>query len=54
MDKEWKKDILDMKRVGDRIVALKFIQEQETFNVISVSIPHVELEEHLKVKNSRI
>ena len=51
VDKEWKKDIVDVKRIGDRIIALKFVVEQNTFNVISAyAPPQVGLEEHLKVK----
>lgn len=50
MDKEQKKDIMDMKRVGDRIVALKLVVKQDTFNVISAYAPQIGLEEHLKVK----
>jgi len=51
VDKEWKKDIVDVKRIGDRIIALKFVVEQDTFNVISAyAPPQVGLEEHLKVK----
>jgi len=50
VDKEWKKDIVDVKRIGDRIISLKFVMEQDTFNVISAYAPHVGLEEHLKDK----
>lgn len=50
MDKEWKKDIVDVKRVGDRIIALNFVVEQDTFNVISAYTPQVGLAENLKVK----
>jgi len=50
VDKEWKKDIVDVKRIGDRIIALKFVVEQDTFNVISAYAPQVGLEEHVKVK----
>ncbi len=50
VDKIWKKDIVDVKRVGDRIIALKFVVEQDTFNVISAYAPQVGLEEHIKVK----
>lgn len=39
-----------MKSVGDRIIALKFVVEQDTFNVISGYAPQVRLVEHLKVK----
>jgi len=50
VDKEWKKDIVNVKRIGDRIIALKFVVELDTFNVISAYAPQVGLEEHLKVK----
>ena len=50
MDKEWKKDVVDVIRVGDRIIALKFVVGQDTFNVISGYAPQVGLAEHLKVK----
>jgi len=50
VDKEWKKDIVDVKRIGDRIIALKFVVEQDIFNVTSAYAPQVGLEEHLKVK----
>jgi len=50
VDKEWKKDIVDVKRIGDRIIALKIVVEQDTFNVISAYAPQVGLEAHLKVK----
>ena len=46
VDKEWKKDIVDVKRIGDRIISLKFVVEQDTFNVISAYAPQVGLEEH--------
>ncbi|KEH39645.1 endonuclease/exonuclease/phosphatase, putative [Medicago truncatula] len=44
VDKEWKKDIVDVKRIGDRIIALKFVVEQDIFNVISAYAPHIGLE----------
>ena len=50
MDKEWKKDIVDVKRIEDHIIALKIVVGQETFNVISAYAPQVGLEAHLKVK----
>jgi len=34
--------------IGDRIITLKFVVDQEIFNVISTYAPHVRLEEHLK------
>ena len=33
VDKEWKKHIVDVKSVGDRIIALKFVVEQDTFSI---------------------
>jgi hypothetical protein len=33
MDKEWKKDITDIKTIGDHIIALKFVIAHDTFNV---------------------
>ncbi|KAH1225701.1 Craniofacial development protein 2 [Glycine max] len=50
VDKEWKKDVVDVRRVGDRIIALKLVVGQDTFNVISVYAPQVGLAEHFKVK----
>lgn len=39
VDKEWNNDIVNVKRVEDQIIALKFIVKQDTFNVISVYAP---------------
>lgn len=50
MDKEWKKNIMDVKREGDRIKVFKFGVEQDTINVISSYAPHVGSAEHLKVQ----
>ncbi|RZB79100.1 DnaJ-like subfamily C member 7 isoform B [Glycine soja] len=50
VDKEWKKDVVDVRRVGDRIIALKLVVGQDTFNVISGYVPQVGLAEHFKVK----
>uniref|UniRef100_A0A0R0H209 Endonuclease/exonuclease/phosphatase domain-containing protein n=1 Tax=Glycine max TaxID=3847 RepID=A0A0R0H209_SOYBN len=44
------KDVVDVRRVGDRIIALKLIVGQDTFNVISGYAPQVGLAEHFKVK----
>ncbi|AES82643.1 TIR-NBS-LRR type disease resistance protein, putative [Medicago truncatula] len=35
VDKECKKDIMDAKRLGNRIIVQKFVVDQDTFNVIS-------------------
>ncbi|KAL5154223.1 Craniofacial development protein 2 [Glycine soja] len=50
VDKEWKKDVVDVRIVGDRIIALKLVVGQDTFNVISGYAPQVGLAEHFKVK----
>ncbi|RZB75436.1 Craniofacial development protein 2 [Glycine soja] len=50
VDKEWKKDVVDVRRVGDHIIALKVVVGQDTFNVISGYAPQVGLAEHFKVK----
>ncbi|KAL5139739.1 LINE-1 retrotransposable element ORF2 protein [Glycine soja] len=50
VDKQWKKDVVDVRRVGDRIIALKLVVGQDTFNVISGYAPQVGLAEHFKVK----
>lgn len=35
VDKECKKDIMDAKILGNRIIVQKFVVDQDTFNVIS-------------------
>lgn len=39
-----------MKKVGDPIIAVKVVVEQDTFKVISACAPSVELAENFKVK----
>jgi len=41
VDKEEKKDIVDVKRIGDHILALTFVEEQHIFHVISAYSPHI-------------
>ncbi|KAH1232354.1 Craniofacial development protein 2 [Glycine max] len=48
VDKEWKKDVVDVRRVGDRIIALKLVVGQDTFNVISGYAPQVKFWEDLE------
>ncbi|KHN16148.1 Craniofacial development protein 2, partial [Glycine soja] len=50
VDKEWKKDVVDVRRVGDRIIVLKLVVGQDTFNDISGYTPQVGSVEHFKVK----
>lgn len=47
---EWKTNIVNVKMIGVQIIALKFIVECNTFNVISACAPCIELEKHLKIK----
>ena len=49
IDKEWKKDVLDVKKIGDLIISLKFVVNQDIINLIIVYAPHERLEEHIKV-----
>lgn len=35
IDKEWKKDIIDVRRTKDHIIALRLIVEQYIFSVVS-------------------
>jgi len=53
VNKEWKKDFVDVKRMRDRIIFSKFVVEQDTFNVVSAYTPQVGLEEHLKLSFGR-
>ena len=50
VDKEWKKDVVDVRRVGDRIIVLKLVVGQDIFNVISGYVFQVGLAEYFKVK----
>lgn len=45
-----KNDVVGVKRLGDRIIALKFVAERDTFNVISAYASQLRLEEHYEVK----
>ena len=46
VDKYWKKEVVEVKKLGDRIIVLKFVVERDIFNVISAYTPLVGLEEH--------
>ncbi|XP_020233683.1 craniofacial development protein 2-like [Cajanus cajan] len=50
VDKEWRKDVVEVKRVGDRIIALKLVARKDTTNVISAYAPQIGSEEHHKVQ----
>ena len=49
VDEEWKKDIIDVKRIEDHIIFLKVIVEQYIFNIISAYAPWTGLKKTLKV-----
>jgi hypothetical protein len=36
MDKEWKKDIMDVKWIEDQIIALKFVVEQDILMLLGL------------------
>ena len=44
VDKYGKNEVVDVKRLGVMIIALKFVVEHNTFNVISAYAPQVGLE----------
>lgn len=49
VEKKWKKDIVDVKEVEDKFIALKFVVEQDFINIISAYAPQVGLTQHFKV-----
>ncbi|KAM2016499.1 hypothetical protein ACFX16_046908 [Malus domestica] len=50
VDKTLTQDVVDVKRVGDRIMAIKIVIGQELINVISAYAPQVRLDTSLKEK----
>ena len=49
-DKDWKKNVVGVKRIEDRIISLKVIVGKDTMNIISAYAPQVGAETHLKDK----
>nr|ACN78483.1 putative endonuclease/exonuclease/phosphatase [Arachis hypogaea] len=47
---DWKKDIVDVKRMGDRIISIKFVVERGIFHVISTYAPQVGSDEQHKIR----
>lgn len=43
MDNEWKNDNVSVKIVEERIIILKFVVQQDIFNVTSAYIPQIRL-----------
>ena len=50
VDKQWKKDVVDVKRVGDRIISIKLVVEGGAFHVISAYAPQVGSDEQYKIR----
>ncbi|XP_057744887.1 uncharacterized protein LOC130962732 [Arachis stenosperma] len=50
VDKQWKKDIVDVKRVDDWIISTKLVVEAVTFRVISAYAPQVSSDEQHKIR----
>ena len=48
VDKDLKDSVVDVKRVGDRIIKIKMVLGQEIINVISAYAPQIGLAENLK------
>ena len=49
-DEEWKKNVVEVKRVEDRIISLRMIVGKDIINIISAYAPQVGAEAHLKEK----
>jgi len=50
VDKLWKNNVVEVKRIGDRILLLKMVVDKETFSIISAYAPQVGLEDQEKGK----
>lgn len=48
VDKEWKKNMVEVNRIGDKFIFLKMIVERETVNIISAYAPQPKVEANLK------
>ena len=48
VDEEWKKNVVAIHRIGDRIISLKMVVGEETINVINVYAPQVGAASHIK------
>lgn len=48
IDKKLKENFVDIKRLVDRIISLKLISGKKILNIISVYVPQVAIEEHIK------
>lgn len=50
VDREWKMNVAEVKRIEDRIISLKMIVGHDTFNIISAYAPQIGAESSLKEK----
>ena len=50
VDKTWKNNVVEVKKIGDWILSLKMVFEQETFSIINAYAPQIGLEEQEKMK----
>ena len=48
VDEEWKKNVVEINRIGDRIISLKMVVGEETINVISAYARQVGAESQIK------
>ena len=48
VDKEWSKNVVEINRIGDRIISLKMVVGEETINVISVYAPQIGIDSNIK------
>ena len=48
VDKDLKEKVVDVKRIGDRIIAIKLVLEKEIINIISAYAPQIGLDETTK------
>ena len=47
-DEEWKKNVVEVFRIGDRLISIKILVEEEAINIISAYAPQVGAELHIK------
>jgi hypothetical protein len=45
-----KEKLVEIRRIGDKILLIKLVLGEETINIISTYIPQIELEESIKQK----
>ncbi|XP_042499841.1 craniofacial development protein 2-like [Macadamia integrifolia] len=50
VDKDLKNNVVDVKRVGDKIISLKLVLDKEVVNIISVYVPQAGLDESYKLQ----